>query len=126
MFGQSLILSNFVCTATVLDPSVVLVQTKKLFKKRSKSLLEELANSKMLAASECDQSVAECSTVYDNELVKLWPDFANFNEEERSDNLRLDVCKFAKLSFLVKLVLTPNHDQVIIEREFSCEQYCQW
>ena len=121
MFGQSLILSNFVCTATVLNPSVTLVETKKLFKKHFKSLLEELANSKMLAASECDQSAAECSSFYGNELVKLWSDFANFNEEER-----LDICKFTKLPFLVKLVLTPNHGQVTIEREFSCEQYCQW
>lgn len=79
MVGPSLILSNFVCTSTVLNPSVMLVQTKKLFKKHFKSLLEELANSKMLATSECDQSAAECSSFYDNELVKLWSDFANFN-----------------------------------------------
>ena len=56
-------------------------------------------------------------------LTVLFITELSFNsEEERLDNLRLDTCKFAKLSFLVKLVLTPNHGQVTTENEIL---YCK-
>ena len=78
---------------------------------------------KILSASECDQTAAEFSPFYENDFVRIKSDFENFNRNDcRLDAFwfdKVEIHKFDKLSFVIKLVLTIHHGQASVEREFN-------
>ena len=123
LFERSPMTSILLKSASIFDPMILDDLFKEKILSKWKMLLKCLIDLGVLSPQRCDEATLQFNQFYSEIMNKYQKDFQEFLQEFcRCDEFyfqKIGVAKYQDAAFIIRLLLTLNHGQAAVKRDFS-------